>query len=279
MFARHVFRAAQPLRQVSQHISLHHRSPPIASRSSTVAYRFKSSSSLTNIAPLSQSAARRCYASGPAASSSNTLVYSLLGAGALGGGYVYYTNYGPGAAARARGGAKTSNAEAPPSPAEQHNVSASAPPSASAPQAASNANGAFTGGEQGFIDLKLDSVEEINHNTKKFRFALPNADDVSGLQIASALLTKYKGPGMEKPAIRPYTPTSDEDQRGYIDLLVKRYEGGVMSEHLHNMTPGHRLDFKGPVPKYPWTPNKHEHVALIAGGTGITPYVVSFFLS
>jgi cytochrome-b5 reductase len=37
------------------------------------------------------------------------------------------------------------------------------------------------------------------------------------------------------------------------------------------MQPGETLDFKGPIPKYPWTPNKHTHVALIAGGTGITP--------
>ena len=44
-----------------------------------------------------------------------------------------------------------------------------------------------------------------------------------------------------------------------------------MSTHLHNMVPGQRLDFKGPLPKYPWTPNKHSHVTLIAGGTGITP--------
>lgn len=44
-----------------------------------------------------------------------------------------------------------------------------------------------------------------------------------------------------------------------------------MSEHLHDMTPGQRLDFKGPIPKYPWEANKHSHIALIAGGTGITP--------
>ena len=69
---------------------------------------------------------------------------------------------------------------------------------------------AFTGGEQGWISLKLDNVENINHNTKKFRFALPEEDQVSGLVIASALLTKYKGPEMEKPAIRPYTPVNDE---------------------------------------------------------------------
>ncbi|KAI4187136.1 MAG: hypothetical protein L6R41_003001 [Letrouitia leprolyta] len=133
------------------------------------------------------------------------------------------------------------------------------------------ANPTFKGGDQGWVDLKLESVEEINHNTKKFRFALPDKDDVSGLQIASALLTKFKGPEMEKPVIRPYTPTSDEDARGHIDFVIKRYPNGPMSEHLHNMEPPQRLDFKGPIPKYPWAPNKHDHIALIAGGTGITP--------
>ena len=200
--------------------------------------------------------ARRGYANASSTGGSNTLVYSVLGAGAIGGGYLYYTNYGPGA---------KPEAHAPPSPAEQQTV----------PSKTSSALGkAFTGGDQGFIDLKLDSIEEINHNTKKFRFALPNADDVSGLQIASALLTKYKGPGMEKPVIRPYTPTSDEDQKGYIDFVIKQYPGGAMSEHMHSMNPGQRLDFKGPIPKYPWTENKHDHIALIAGGTGITPCVL-----
>jgi cytochrome-b5 reductase len=69
---------------------------------------------------------------------------------------------------------------------------------------------AFTGGDQGFIGLKLESVENVNHNTKKFRFALPEDDQVSGLTVASAILTKYKGPEMEKPAIRPYTPVNGE---------------------------------------------------------------------
>ena len=78
---------------------------------------------------------------------------------------------------------------------------------------------AFTGGDQGFISLKLDSIENINHNTKKFRFALPEEDQVSGLKIASALLTKYKGPEMEKPAIRPYTPVSDEGNSQWSLIL------------------------------------------------------------
>lgn len=82
---------------------------------------------------------------------------------------------------------------------------------------------AFTGGDQGFISLKLDSVENINHNTKKFRFELPESDQVSGLHIASALLTKYKGPEMQKAAIRPYTPTSDESKKFVFLLFMKPY--------------------------------------------------------
>ena len=130
---------------------------------------------------------------------------------------------------------------------------------------------AFTGGDQGFVSLKLAEVENINHNTKKFRFELPEEDMVSGLNVASAILTKYKGPNDEKATLRPYTPISDEDEKGYMDLLVKQYPGGPMSTHIHNMAPGNRLEVKGPLPKYPWSENKHDHIALIAGGTGITP--------
>lgn len=61
------------------------------------------------------------------------------------------------------------------------------------------------------------------------------------------------------------------DTRGYLELIVKKYPNGPMSTHLHDMVPGQRLDFKGPLPKYAWETNKHQHIALIAGGTGITP--------
>ncbi|GAM83106.1 hypothetical protein ANO11243_010920 [Dothideomycetidae sp. 11243] len=129
----------------------------------------------------------------------------------------------------------------------------------------------FTGGDQGFVSLKLDSVENINHNTKKFRFSLGDEEAISGVSVASALITKYKGLEMEKPVIRPYTPVSDEDAKGYLDFIIKQYPNGPMSTHFHDMTPGQQLEIKGPIPKYAWETNKHSHIALIAGGTGITP--------
>jgi cytochrome-b5 reductase len=68
---------------------------------------------------------------------------------------------------------------------------------------------AFTGGDQGFISLMLEKSELVNHNTKRLTFKLPEPDMDSGLHVASAVITKYKGPEMEKPVIRPYTPVSD----------------------------------------------------------------------
>lgn len=65
--------------------------------------------------------------------------------------------------------------------------------------------------------------------------------------------------------------TPPPDARGYLELMIKAYPKGPMSQHIHNLKPGDSLDFKGPIPKYPWTANKHAHVVLIAGGTGITP--------
>jgi len=46
------------------------------------------------------------------------------------------------------------------------------------------AKAAFTGGEQGFLSLKLEKSELINHNTKKLTFALPEDDMESGLHVA-----------------------------------------------------------------------------------------------
>lgn len=61
------------------------------------------------------------------------------------------------------------------------------------------------------------------------------------------------------------------DESGYVELLIKKYDGGPMSTYIHELQPGQTLDIKGPLPKYPWTENKHDHIGLIAGGTGITP--------
>ena len=183
----------------------------------------------------------------PAKKGSNTMLY-LAGAGALAGAGYYFLGGTP-VAKKAEEKVKEASEKLP----------------------IGEVKKALTGGDQGFISLKLEEVEIVNHNTKRFRFRLPEDDMVSGLHIASAVLTKFKPLDAEKAVLRPYTPISDENTQGYLDLLVKKYPNGPMSTHMHDMVPGQRLDIKGPLPKYPWEANKHEHIALVAGGTGITP--------
>ncbi|KAI1145967.1 oxidoreductase NAD-binding domain-containing protein [Nemania diffusa] len=187
----------------------------------------------------------RSYATEPVKGGPNTFAYVAAGAVGVSGIGYYFLNSSSGAKIENKAKEELSKVAAPPKP-------------------------AFTGGDQGFVSLVLKSTEDINHNTKKLIFQLPEGDMVSGLHIASALLTKFVPEG-QKAVLRPYTPTSDESAKGYVELIVKKYPGGPMSTYLHDLVPGQSLDFKGPLPKYAWAPNKHDHIALVAGGTGITP--------
>ena len=71
--------------------------------------------------------------------------------------------------------------------------------------------------------------------------------------------------------LRPYTPLSRPDAKGYLDLAVKVYPEGKMSKHIDSLKPGDTLDFKGPILKTAYKPNQYEHIGMVAGGTGITP--------
>ena len=87
----------------------------------------------------------------------------------------------------------------------------------------------------------------------------------------AALLTYSFPTGSWLPVLRPYSPVSDISEPGHIDLLVKRYPKGKQSNHIHSLVPGQELSFRGPLVHYNWTPNAFSHIALIAGGAGITP--------
>ncbi|KAK1837213.1 hypothetical protein QBC39DRAFT_336480 [Podospora conica] len=212
-----------------------------------------SRSALRAAAPLKRTVQTSRYSTAPSGSgSSNSTLAILLGTGLATGAGAYYYFQRPAAATEVLHKAKETAA------------------AAGVPGAATKK--ALTGGDQGFVSLELQGVETVNHNTKILRFALPEEDMVSGVTFTSAVLTKFKPDTPDaKPVIRPYTPISEEDARGHVDLLVKKYPNGPMSSHLHDLRPGDKLEIKGPLPKYPWTANKHDHVALVAGGTGITP--------
>jgi len=121
-----------------------------------------------------------------------------------------------------------------------------------------------------FVKFKVMEVEDYNYNSKLVRFELKD-DEILGLNVASALVVKAPIGENGKPVIRPYTPVSSNDDKGHWDLLVKVYEKGVMSKYLGDLKPGDELEVKGPIPKLAIKPNMKKKIAMVAGGSGITP--------
>ena len=166
MFARSILRSAQPMKSVC------FKSAP--TRTPIFHSKTPRRDLLTDEPPQSL---RRYATDSPQAPQSNgsrTAIFAGLAIAAGAGGYYYYGQ--PGAAPSSSTSTSSPAAEAPPSKDEEKTIPAS-----------TNKSAAFTGGDQGWVDLKLESVEQVSHNTKKFRFALPDKDDVSGLQIACQL--------------------------------------------------------------------------------------------
>ena len=117
------------------------------------------------------------------------------------------------------------------------------------------------------LTCKLRSVEKLNHNTSRFRFDLPSDEHVLGLSVASHIVA-HDGAMVS----RAYTPvTLDKFERGYFDLVIKRYPGGEFSEAFHRMRPGETMQFRGPVTTLHYEPNVVSCLGMVAGGTGITP--------
>eukprot|EP00966_Prymnesium_polylepis_P093460 2163263-Prymnesium_polylepis.1 len=96
------------------------------------------------------------------------------------------------------------------------------------------------------------------------------------MTVASCLVTKaaigsVKEDGSRANVIRPYTPLSRPNAKGYLDLAVKVYPDGKMSKHIASLKVGDTLDFKGPILKVAYQANQYDSIGMVAGGTGITP--------
>ncbi|XP_074585650.1 NADH-cytochrome b5 reductase-like protein [Curcuma longa] len=125
-----------------------------------------------------------------------------------------------------------------------------------------------------WLEFKLQETARVSHNSQLFRFSFDPTAKL-GLDVASCILTRApigeESDGRRKYVIRPYTPISDPDSRGYFDLLIKVYPEGKMSQHFASLTPGDIIEVKGPIEKLRYSPNMKRNIGMIAGGTGITP--------
>ncbi|GMM36607.1 hypothetical protein DASC09_039320 [Saccharomycopsis crataegensis] len=84
----------------------------------------------------------------------------------------------------------------------------------------------------------------------------------------------------DNDVVKYYTPISSKYDKGFFDLLVKSYPTGTVSKKFASLSVHQNVKIKGPVGRFDsekyLTPDhcdKDKKVILIAGGSGITPFL------
>jgi nitrate reductase (NAD(P)H) len=133
----------------------------------------------------------------------------------------------------------------------------------------------------------LIEKKDVSWDTRLFVFDLEHEKQTLGLPIGQHLMIKVQDPSNNEAVIRSYTPMSDTNLTGKMELLVKIYfptgsiPGGKMTMALDKLPLGSVIDCKGPTGRFEYLGNgrvlisgKERHVRsfkMICGGTGITP--------
>lgn len=164
--------------------------------------------------------------------------------------------------------------------------------------------------EKPFLSKERQNVElieriEISHDTRLFRFALPDKSMKLGLPVGKHIKLWCPNPiavkegewnGRADPESgkveveRKYTPSSSDDDLGHFDLVIKVYrggeverfpDGGKMSQYLESLSVSDTIQVAGPfglneykgkgVLSVKRKDRDVKNIGMIAGGTGITP--------
>ncbi|PWY88640.1 hypothetical protein BO94DRAFT_565508 [Aspergillus sclerotioniger CBS 115572] len=129
---------------------------------------------------------------------------------------------------------------------------------------------------KGFLDpkeyksLPLIRKDTLSPNVFKFVFQLPNPQDVVGLPIGQHVAIRANVNGTM--VSRSYTPTSNNLDKGVLELVIKCYPDGMLTgQHLANLKLGDTIQLRGPKGAMKYTKGLCTKIGMIAGGTGITP--------
>jgi nitrate reductase (NAD(P)H) len=127
----------------------------------------------------------------------------------------------------------------------------------------------------------------VSTDTRIFRFDLEHKDQRIGLPIGQHLMMRLRDPVTGESIIRSYTPISECNDKGKLDVLVKVYfdtaerKGGRMTKALDSTPLGHLVDFKGPIGKFEYLgrgrcvisgrERRVTRFIMICAGSGVTP--------
>ncbi len=106
----------------------------------------------------------------------------------------------------------------------------------------------------------------VTHNTVQLTFQLPTGVSLN-LPTGQHIIVCAELAG--EAVRRAYTPVSIGP--GAFDLLVKVYPHGLISGYLAGLKVGDCVAVQGPKGRFVYERGRYREMALVAGGTGITP--------
>ena len=122
---------------------------------------------------------------------------------------------------------------------------------------------------QQYRKFPLVRKDQLSPNTFRFVFALPKPRDVLGLPTGQHVA--IRGDCRGKMVARSYTPTSNNSDLGRIELVIKVYPDGLLTNYLANLKINDLVEFRGPKGSMTYTRELCKSLGMICGGTGITP--------
>ena len=123
-------------------------------------------------------------------------------------------------------------------------------------------------------ELKLRVADIITETESTRTFRLVPAEGYLPPFQAGQYICLYLEMGGIRTA-RPYSMSSQPNQRGYYDITVKRVAGGLISNFLlDDIKKGDELVSSGPAGNFYFNPLIHrKSMVCLAGGSGITPFM------
>ena len=119
---------------------------------------------------------------------------------------------------------------------------------------------------------KIEKIMDLGvQETRHFKLAFEPGTmfDFDPGQFVNAMA---ESDGDRKIIKRPYSIASPPYEKGFIDLVWKRVEGGFMTNYFWKLKEGDPLQIQGPLGRFGLKQPLPRRIVFVATGTGIAPF-------
>ena len=121
-----------------------------------------------------------------------------------------------------------------------------------------------------YFDIAVGSIRDFGNETKDFELVFDAGKGMPFLpgQFASVVLPQPDG----KVIRRAYSIASPPEEKQHLVLIIKRVEGGTVTNWFWGLKPGDRFRVQGPFGKFILPDPLDFEPVFIATGTGVAPF-------